>query len=177
MRSADLTPLARDVMKMPASLGLVFFSFVFAYLLMVLPWSGLWLLARPDFVLLVLLFWALHQPRSIGQGMAFFVGLLMDVSDSMLLGQHALAYVIAVFGAQIFRVRILTFHFPEQTLHVLGITIVSTLVMLTLNLLLGADFPGFSYFISPVTTALMWGPVNWILYLPAVRRRGRDASS
>jgi len=40
MRAADLTPLARDVMKMPASVGLVFFSFVAAYLLMVLPWSG-----------------------------------------------------------------------------------------------------------------------------------------
>ena len=61
MRAADLTPLARDVMKMPASLGLVFFSFVAAYLLMLLPWSGTWLAARPDFLLLVLLFWTLHQ--------------------------------------------------------------------------------------------------------------------
>ncbi|MBC8023184.1 MAG: rod shape-determining protein MreD [Burkholderiales bacterium] len=177
MRSADLTPLARDVMGLPASLGLVFFSFVAAFLLMMLPWSGAWLMARPDFVLLVLLFWTLHQPRAVGQGFAFFAGLLMDVSDSMLLGQHALAYVIAVFVSQIFRVRILTFHIPEQTLHVLGITVVSTSVMLTLNLLLGAAFPGFSYFISPVVTALLWGPVNWILYLPAVRRRRRDGAS
>ena len=176
MRPADLTPLARDVMKMPASVGLVFFSFVVAYLLMLLPWSGAWLLARPDFVLLVLLFWALHQPRSIGQGVAFFAGLLMDVSDSMLLGQHALAYVIAVFAAQIFRVRILTFHIPEQTLHLLPITLISTGMMLGLNLLLGADFPGLGYFAAPVVTALLWGPTNWILYLPAVRRR-RDATS
>ena len=65
----------------------------------VLPWSGTWLLARPDFVLLVLIFWTVHEPRSIGQGMAFALGLLMDVSDSMLLGQHAFAYVVAVFGA------------------------------------------------------------------------------
>ena len=177
MRSADLTPLARDVMKMPASIGLIFFSFVVAYLLMVLPWSGPSLLARPDFMLLVVLFWALHQPRSIGQGVAFFAGLLMDVSDSMLLGQHSLAYVIAVFGAQIFRVRILTFHIPEQTLHILGITVLASCVTLTLNLLLGADFPGFGYFVSPVITAMLWGPVNWLLYLPAVRRRRRDATS
>lgn len=177
VRPADLTPLARDVMKMPAGIGLVFFSFVFAYLLMLLPWSGAWLLARPDFVLLVLLFWSLHQPRSIGQGVAFFAGLLMDVSDSMLLGQHALAYVIAVFGGQVFRVRILTFHIPEQTLHVLGLTVLATGMMLTLNILLGADFPGFAYFIAPVTTAMLWGPVNWILYLPAVRRRRRDGAS
>jgi rod shape-determining protein MreD len=177
MRAADLTPLARDVMKLPASVGLVFFSLVIAFMLSVLPWSGGWLLARPDFVLLVLIFWALHEPRSIGQGMAFAVGLLMDVSDSMLLGQHALAYVIAAFGAQVLRVRILTFGLAEQTLHVLGITVVASAVMLLLNLLLGADFPGAAYFISPVVTAFLWGPVNWLLYMPAVRRRrGGDAS-
>jgi rod shape-determining protein MreD len=171
MRSADLTPLAHDVMKLPASMGLVFFSLLIAFMLAVLPWTGTWLLARPDFVVLVLLFWALHEPRSIGQGMAFALGLLMDVSDSMLLGQHAFAYVIAIFGAQVLRVRILTFGLAEQTLHVLGIMVVASAVMLFLNLMLGADFPGAAYFISPVVTALLWGPVNWLLYMPAVRRR------
>jgi len=170
MRPADLTPLARDVMKLPAGAGLIFFSLAAAFLLQVLPWSGNWLLVRPDFVLLVLIFWALHQPRSIGQGVAFALGLLMDVSDSMLLGQHAFAYVVATYGVQIFRVRILTFGFAEQTLHVFGVTVVACLTMLMLNLLLGADFPGFAYFISPCATALLWGPVNWLLYLPAVRR-------
>jgi len=171
MRPADLTPLAHGVMTLPASVALIFFSFVFAYLLSVMPWSGTWLLARPDLVLLVLLFWTLHEPRAIGQGMAFAVGLIMDVSDSMLLGQHALAYVVAVFGAQVLRVCILTFHIPEQTLHIMGITVATSAVMLLLNLLLGADFPGAAYFISPVVTALLWAPVNWLLYLPVVRRR------
>jgi rod shape-determining protein MreD len=177
VRPADLTPLARDVMKGPATVGLIFFSLVVAFLLSVLPWSGTWLLARPDFVILVLLFWTLHEPRSIGQGVAFALGLLMDVTDSMLLGQHAFAYVIAVFGAQVLRVRILTFGFGEQTLHVLGIMVVTSLVMLVLNMLLGADFPGFAYFISPVVTAMLWGPANWLLYLPFVRRRRGDSAA
>ena len=177
MRSADLTPLARDVMKLPASVGLIFFSMVGAFLLSILPWSGTWLLARPDFVVLVLIFWSVHEPRSIGQGVAFALGLLMDVSDSMLLGQHAFAYVIAIFGAQVLRVRILSFGLGEQTLHVLGIMGVASAVMLLLNLLLGADFPGLAYFISPVVTALLWGPVNWLLYMPAVRRRRGESAS
>jgi len=176
MRSADLTPLARDVMKLPARASLIFFSLLAAYLLCVLPWSGTWLLARPDFVLLVLIFWAVTEPRSIGQGMAFALGLLMDVSDSMLLGQHALAYVVAVFGAQVLRVRILTFSLPEQTLHVLGVTIAASVVMLVLNLLLGADFPGLAYFISPVATAMLWAPANGVLHSSAVRRR-RDGAT
>jgi rod shape-determining protein MreD len=171
MRPADLTPVARDVMKLPAGVGLIFFSLLGAYVLSVLPWTGNWLLARPDFVLIVLIFWTVHEPRSIGQGVAFFVGLLMDVSDSMLLGQHAFSYVIAVFGAQVLRVRILSFLLPEQTLHILGLTAVASGVMLMLNLLLGADFPGAAFLVSPLTTALAWAPVNWLLYSSAVRRR------
>jgi len=171
MRPADLTPVARDVLKLPASVGLMFFSILGAYLLSVLPWSGSWMLARPDFVLIVILFWTVHEPQSIGQGVAFALGLLMDVSDSMLLGQHALAYVAAVFGAQVLRVRILSFMLPEQTLHVLGLTVAASLVTLSLNLMLGADFPGMAYLVSPVVTALLWAPVNWLLYSTAVRRR------
>jgi rod shape-determining protein MreD len=177
MRPADLTPVARDVMKLPASVGLMFFSIIGAFVLSVLPWSGTWLLLRPDFVLLVLIFWTVHEPRSIGQGVAFALGLLMDVSDSMLLGQHALAYVIAVFGAQVLRHRILSFHLPEQTLHILGLTIMAAFVMLLLNLALGADFPGFAFLLSPVTTALCWAPVNWLLYSAAVRDRNREVGS
>jgi len=176
MRPADLTPVARNVMQLPASVGLIFFSLLGAFLLQVLPWSGNWLLARPDFVLIVLIFWTVHEPRSIGQGMAFALGLLVDVSDSMLLGQHALAYVIAVFGAQVLRVRIMSFHLPEQTLHVLGLTIVAALVMLSLNLLLGADFPGAAFLVSPVLTGLCWAPVNGVLYSSAVRRRREGAA-
>lgn len=177
MRAADLTPVARDVMKGPASVGLVLSSLLIAYVLDVLPWSGPWLLARPDFVLLVLLFWTVHEPRAVGQGVAFMVGLLMDVGDSMLLGQHALAYVLAVYGAQIFRVRILSFHLPEQTLHILGPAIAASAVLLLLNLALGADLPGLMFLLSPVLTALLWAPLTAILYSSRLRRRRGEAAT
>ena len=175
MRPADLTPVARDVMKMPASAGLMFFSLLAGYLLSALPWSGKWLLSRPDILLIVLIFWTVNEPRSIGQGIAFMLGLLMDVSDSMLLGQHAFAYVVATFGAQVLRVRILAFRIPEQTVHVLALTVAASAVTLLLNLLLGADFPGPMYFVSPVLTALLWGPASWLLNSAAVRRRRESA--
>jgi rod shape-determining protein MreD len=176
MRPADLTPVARDVMKLPAGAGLIFFSLLGAYALSVLPWSGPGLLVRPDFMLVVLIFWTVHEPRVIGQGVAFALGLLMDVSDSMLLGQHAFAYVIATFGAQVLRVRILSFRLPEQTLHVLGLTFMAAAVMLLLNLLLGADWPGMAQLLSPALTALLWAPTSWLLYSSMMRRGRREGS-
>jgi rod shape-determining protein MreD len=164
-------------MKLPAGPGLILASFVAAYLFNSLPWSGWALLARPDMLLVVLVFWAIHQPGSVGQGLAFALGLAMDVGDSMLLGQHALAYVIATYGVQALRVRVLAFPILEQTLHVLGIFAGATIVIVLLNLLLGAAFPGLALALSPLLAALAWGPLTWILYLPGLRRMRRDLPS
>lgn len=177
MRAADLTPVARDVMKVPAGPGLVFASLLAAYVFNSLPWSGWALLARPDLVLVVLLFWAIHQPASVGQGLAFAIGLAMDVGDSMLLGQHALAYVIAVYGAQVLRVRVLAFPMVEQSLHVLGLLAGAAAVVVLLNLLLGAPPPGPAAALSPLLAAIAWGPLTWILYLPGLRRMRREGAA
>jgi rod shape-determining protein MreD len=170
VRPADLTPVARDVLKLPAGPGLILASFLAAFLFNSLPWSGWALAARPDLVMLVLVFWAIHQPGSVGQGIAFAAGLAMDVGDSMLLGQHALAYVLATYGAQVLRVRVLSFPIVEQTLHVLGLAIGASAVIVLLNLLLGTRFPGVAALLSPVLAALAWGPLTWLLYLPSLRR-------
>ena len=55
--------------------------------------------ALPDLLALVLVFWNVHQPRRVGVGVAFVFGLLMDVHEGALLGQHALAYTLLSFGA------------------------------------------------------------------------------
>jgi len=53
----------------------------------------------PDLLALVLVFWNVHQPRRVGLGAAFVFGLMMDVHDSAVLGQHALAYTLLSFFA------------------------------------------------------------------------------
>lgn len=177
MRPADLTPVARDVMRLPAGPGIIFASSLAAYLFNSLPWSGWALAARPDLLLVVLVFWAMHQPATVGQGIAFVLGLAMDVGDSMLLGQHALAYVIATYGAQALRVRVLSFPLFEQTLHVFGLLAGATIVIVLLNLLLGASFPGLALAFSPILAALAWGPLTWILQLPWIREKHRESAA
>jgi rod shape-determining protein MreD len=162
-------------MRVPAGPGLILASFVAAYLFNSLPWAGWALAARPDLLLVVLVFWVIHQPGSVGQGLAFALGLAMDVGDSMLLGQHALAYVVATYGAQVLRVRVLSFPMLEQTLHVLGLFIGATAVVLLLNLLLGASLPGLAMALSPVLAAVAWAPLAWLLYLPVLRRMRRES--
>ena len=53
-----------------------------------------------DVLAVVLVFWGVHQPRRMGMAPAFVLGLLMDVHQGALLGQHALAYSLLSFSVQ-----------------------------------------------------------------------------
>ena len=63
----------------------------------------------PDLLALALVFWNVHQPRRVGVGLAFVFGLLMDVHDGAVLGQHALAYTLLSFFAITIHRRLLWF--------------------------------------------------------------------
>jgi len=92
---------------LPVSPLFIFFSLFCAVLLNMLPWGRFF--AAPDFVALTLVFWGVHQPRKVGIGTAFFLGLLMDVHDASLLGENALAYTLLSYFAIMLHRRILWF--------------------------------------------------------------------
>ena len=61
----------------------------------------------PDALVLALAFWGVHQPLRVGLGIGFALGLCMDVHQSSLLGQHALAYTVLMYGTRMFHRRVL----------------------------------------------------------------------
>ena len=84
----------------------------------VLPLSGMPLALKPDFLALVLLYWCIQEPRLIGVGIAWFLGLVMDVADATVFGQHALAYAVLAYAAEYFRRRVLRFPLWQQAAQV-----------------------------------------------------------
>ncbi len=128
----------------------------------------------PDWIAVVLTFWCIHQPHRVGMSAAFVFGLVMDVADGSLLGQHALAYVILVFVAGGLSRRILWFPLGQQALHVLPMLLGSQLIMLIIRLISGAEFPGFSWFLSSIFAAVLWHPLTYLLLLPQFRPVERD---
>lgn len=173
----DLSPASRDAMRLPAPFSLIIITVIVCLLLNLLPWSGTALLSHPDFILLILLYWAVHEPRTVGQGWGFVLGLIMDVADSALLGQHAMVYVIAIFLAQLLRLRMLQLNVLEQALHIIAILVVSQGIGVMLNLSMGRAFPGTGILISLLLGALLWPVINLIATIPRLRRRSTGVVS
>ncbi|HSQ72988.1 MAG TPA: rod shape-determining protein MreD [Rubrivivax sp.] len=128
--------------------------------------------AQPDLLAVALVFWSVHQSRLIGVGVAFAFGLLMDVHQGALLGQHALAYTLLSFVAITIHRRLLWFGTFEQALQVFPLFLAAHAVSLIVRLLAGDMFPGWWLLLAPVLEALLWPLVTLLLLAP--QRRAPD---
>lgn len=128
----------------------------------------------PDLVMVLLVFWGVHQPLRVGMGIAFLLGLCMDVYQAALLGQHALAYTALMYGAIFAHRRLLWFSVPSQALQVMPLFIVAHAIELLVRLLSGGILPGFEGAIAPVLETLLWPLASWILLAPQRRPPDRD---
>lgn len=149
---------------LPVRPWFVYLTLAVALCLNFLPtsrWIGV-----PDWVAFVLCFWGVRESRRVGMGWAFILGLLMDVADGSILGQHVLAYVPLAFIAMFKSRRILWFPLGLQALHVLPLFCLVPLVQTGLRMMTGAEFPGVTYFISPFVSASLWTPLTLLLLLP-----------
>jgi rod shape-determining protein MreD len=77
--------------------GRMLFSAFIALLLTVVP-LPYWLdIARPSFLILAVLHWSIFAPRAGGIGLGWFSGLLLDVFQGPVLGEHALALAAVTY--------------------------------------------------------------------------------
>jgi rod shape-determining protein MreD len=155
---------------LPVRVSTILGSFALALLANFLPWSDVML--APDFVALVLAFWCVRQPRLVGLGAAWLAGLLIDVGNGVLLGQHALAYSLLAFAAVTLSRRILWFGLWGQSLHVAGLLLLAQGMAAVVRLATGAEFPGWNIGIGPLVGAALWPLLTQLLLLP--QRRPTD---
>jgi rod shape-determining protein MreD len=125
--------------------------------------------AMPDLLALALVFWNVHQPRRVGVGLAFAFGLLIDVHDGAMLGQHALAYTLLSFFAVTIHRRLLWFTVPSQAVQILPLFIAAHAVSLVVRMLAGGMLPGWPIVLAPLFESLLWPLACWVLLAPQRR--------
>lgn len=128
----------------------------------------------PDCLALVFVFWNVHQPRRMGMLPAFVFGLLMDVHQGALLGQHALAYTLLSYFAITIHRRLLWFTVPSQAVQILPLFVAAHAVSLVVRMIAGASLPGWSLLLAPVLESALWPLASVLLLAPQRRAPDRD---
>ncbi len=159
---------------LPVDLRFLWGSLLVSLMLNLLPLGRItWM---PDFLLLALVFWCLHQPRHVGVLVACGFGLIMDVHRTSLLGTHMLAYGAAAYVVYLLHRRLPLFSAHWQALQLSGVFVATHGLLWLLHLASGGHWPGVGLLFAPVLEALLWPLLDRVLLAPQRRAPDRDVT-
>jgi rod shape-determining protein MreD len=147
----------------------VIVTIIVSIMLMVMPLPDWALAFRPDWVALILIYWAMMLPRTWSVGSAWIVGLVLDVAQGTILGQHALALCFIVFMTVRFHLLMRVFPMQQLTATVFAILTLYQFILFWINGVAGIEVQLVNYW-GPVITGTLFWPVVWIV-LSGIRMR------
>ena len=118
---------------------------------------------RPDWVLMLLIYWAMRMPHRYSVGTAWVAGIIIDVVQGTYLGQHALAMSLIVFLTIKFHLLMRMFPLPQLTLSVVGLVALYQFLLFWINGVAGISAPNSVYWAPVVITFLAWPFVSMFM--------------
>lgn len=155
-------------MNQPRGGFVVYLSFLVALMLSALPLPEDLQWWRPEWVLLVLLYWIVALPARVGLGTAWVLGILLDVLRGNLLGLNALALTIVAYVMLLVYQRVRMFSWLQQVLFVFALVALDQIIVHWVKGILGVSSQTLMFLVPALVSAVLW-PVLFML-LRGVRR-------
>jgi rod shape-determining protein MreD len=127
---------------------------------------------NPDWVAVVLLYWALIEPRRYSLLSAFWLGIALDTLSGSLLGQHSLALLVIVFLSQRVYLRIRTFPASQVATIVIVLLGLYQFILFLIDGFAGREVPLIERW-GPIVT----GGLLWLLVLVGIERSRQAAQA
>jgi rod shape-determining protein MreD len=147
-------------------------TLLIAMMLMMLPLPPWARPFRPDWLSMVTLYWVLAVPRVVGIGVAWLLGLLLDVAYGTLLGQHAVGLALITYLALRHHQRIRVAPLGQMGLVIMLLLLVKQSVVLWVDGFIGRLPDNILLYFVPSALAVVLWPWAFII-LRDLRRRYR----
>ncbi len=139
-----------------------------ALILALLPMPDWTIWLRPAWVLMILIYWSMMTPYQVSVGMAWIIGLLVDLLNGTLLGEHALAFTIVIYFVSKMYIRLRMYPLMQQGMTILFFVLMYQFVLYCVQGFIGELPSSNLYWLSSVTSMLLW---PWLFVLMRDFRR------
>jgi rod shape-determining protein MreD len=147
----------------------IIISIVLALMLAMAPLPAWAETFRPDWVMLTIIFWSMTFPGNYSVGVAWIVGLIVDVAQGTLLGQHALAFAVIAYVTVKFHLQLRQFPMLQLTATVFAMLALYQFILFWINGVAGINAPVVVYWGPVLSGTMIWPLVS--LVLDGVRQR------
>ena len=155
----------------PTRRGPVVITLLVGLMLTIMPLADSIEPFRPDFLALLMIFWAMQLPRTWSVGTAWFVGIVLDVAHGTLLGQHALALCVIVFITVRFHLLMRVFPLSQLTATIFALLSLYQFILFWVNGVAGIVAPSITYWAPVITGTALWPFL--FMFLSGIRFRAR----
>jgi rod shape-determining protein MreD len=152
----------------------VIITFIVGLMLTVMPLPESAEPFRPDWLALVVIFWAMQLPRTWSVGSAWFIGIVLDVSYGTLLGQHALALCLVAFATVRFHLLMRVFPLSQLSATIFALLALYQFILFWVNGVAGVTASTITYWAPVITGTLVWPFL--FMFLSGVRYRSRSGA-
>jgi rod shape-determining protein MreD len=149
----------------------VLVTFIVALMLTAMPLPEGVTVWRPAWVAMVVIYWSMALPQRVSIGTAWVLGILLDVMQGSLLGQHAIGLAIVAYVTAKLHLQIRQHPLYQQSLFVGLMVAVYLCLVVWVNGVNGRP-PQSWAFLTPVMTSMLLWPWLFVI-LRDVRRRAR----
>ncbi|HEY6483265.1 MAG TPA: rod shape-determining protein MreD [Steroidobacteraceae bacterium] len=132
------------------------------------PWLSV---VRPAFLVLTVLYWSIAAPRAGGIALAFFAGLMLDVFQGPVLGEHALALCLIAYIAVREHQKIRSKPAFQQSLIVFAALVTYEFILFAIDGWTGHPITNPLRWTHTVSGAILWAPVAAVLAATNDKRR------
>jgi rod shape-determining protein MreD len=150
--------------RAPQGGSVIVITIIIAMLLMLVPLPDNLRFARPEWVLMTLIYWAMALPQRVGVGYAWCVGLLIDVLMGGSLGIEAFSYAFVIYLILRFHLQLRQYPLWQQALSIMTFVLVVNIPSVVMT----SNFTSWYVLLPAVTTTILW-PIVYA-FLRAVRR-------
>ncbi len=129
---------------------------------------------RPPWATMAVIYWIMMWPRAFGPVAAWFIGLMLDVLQGELLGQHALALTVVGYLTLRFHLQIRIFPLWQLTATVFALLAIEAFILFWIDGVAGNPPVGLARWTQVLTGAVLWPPVMAIMDRARERIEYRD---
>ncbi len=152
----------------PHGTWVIVLSFIFSFMLSIMPlpiWASAW---RPDWVAMVLIYWCIALPHRTGIVTGWSVGIIHDVLNNTLLGQHALSLCIIAYISVRLHLRIRLFSRLQQAISIFGLIIINQSLSIWIYNIFTNFHMDWSVIFSAISSMILW---PWLFVILRDMRR------
>jgi len=118
---------------------------------------------RPPWAAMAVVYWTMMWPRHCGLVSAWVVGLLLDLLQGTLLGQHAVALAVLSYLTLKFHLQIRIFPLWQLTVTVFSLLAINALIVFLIDGFSGEPLGGMSRWTQVLSGAVLWPMVMAIM--------------